>query len=1005
MPAIDSRAKITCNLGEVIQGGISDTYLQNSGLIFTRGQLTLVGIQTPVIGSAVTISYEMVDGTSNSIPRDLVVLSAFADPFRSTTEVSIGCKLTYLDGVMPVPSLENGEAAYVTPRQMECLNGEPPSAFVPPIFANDLFKHCCDKLGLAITDAGLSGTYMMDKYDLSGGYVQAMNNLLLSESKIGYMAAENYLEVADLSAEPYGGAMLGLQNIIDVSGINSGEQPASIVIVPYIDKKLKQYQPEDAAWDEVVTIGDQQSVQLKYTSGSVVVTHAPTTKTVTEYGEPISLTDQCQLKDGGFGDLSDTVVKTTTTRTTVLGQASSGYATALLEAGASVDLTLVGETEEITTYEFDDKDRPSVTTTEIYEPVFVYAGRLSLPWTFDDGSYVSLGNEKVLVERTVEQIEYAGEPMVPEGLSPGQDVSEPVVYQRTSRYTMQAWGKTQGGSQGPAEATTLEAFADGSEVLSFIQDSLGLVLTDSEVVSNKAFDPKGQRRPGESDRAVKEGTIDNGGRTTKYVELQFQGQGTGTRVVQYSPPHLTESYFSNTGIVVQVDSYTASATFGRVQHKLAVGNRLGMNITATPAALQLSPWARIELNAAGYVATYAVNGMNWSFSRDGIVASVDALYIGGNGIGDAGRRAVPRTANPPWFYLPEGYDPANLPLASEGQLIRPFNERVNVGLGISLGCHMQKQKSQAVVPRTVELGVALGLDGSNGQVKSLVEVGVAVGIEATGTLAYRNQAEIGVALGLDYEADIATAQIVEAGIKVGVNLGPDPDAPWLLMNFDSDFSDQSPNNHVFDDVQSAPYPVVQPSGTPPSRFGAGCMFRPRSRGSKVLTLDTSFEFKTTWTIEFWLYLNENSIQYQDMNGLLSFKGVDCGWDIGFENQSAGENPWLYVYEPPYPVHAAPGGTKIPLNQWVHVAIVGTDSGKTSFPGYVSIYQDGIRLVQSQMQGDFDNPFDQVCIGNTFYRSSDGVGYDYTEHFMDELRITPGKAIYTGASFNPPTGPF
>ena len=76
MPAIDSRAKITCNLGEVISGGIGDNYLQNSGLVFTKGQLTLAGVSTPQIGSEVTISYEMADGATGSIPRNLRVLSA-----------------------------------------------------------------------------------------------------------------------------------------------------------------------------------------------------------------------------------------------------------------------------------------------------------------------------------------------------------------------------------------------------------------------------------------------------------------------------------------------------------------------------------------------------------------------------------------------------------------------------------------------------------------------------------------------------------------------------------------------------------------------------------------------------------------------------------------------------------------------------------------------------------------------------------------------------------------
>ena len=183
---------------------------------------------------------------------------------------------------------------------------------------------------------------------------------------------------------------------------------------------------------------------------------------------------------------------------------------------------------EVTSHEFDDKDRPLRTITEIYEPFFVYAGRMSLEWVFDD-SHVIFGNESLLVERTVEEFTYAGELSIPEGFKPGQDVSEPVVYQRTSRYTYQAWGKTQGGSQGPAESTTLEAFTSASEVISFVFGSLGLVLTDSEVTANKVFGPKGQQRPGEVDRAVEQGTLDGQGREIKYVEIQFSNDGDQSR--------------------------------------------------------------------------------------------------------------------------------------------------------------------------------------------------------------------------------------------------------------------------------------------------------------------------------------------------------------------------------------------------------------------------------------------------------------------------------------------
>ena len=38
---------------------------------------------------------------------------------------------------------------------------------------------------------------------------------------------------------------------------------------------------------------------------------------------------------------------------------------------------------------------------------------------------------------------------IPEGFKPGQDIPEPVVYQRVHRFTYQAWGKTQGGLTGP----------------------------------------------------------------------------------------------------------------------------------------------------------------------------------------------------------------------------------------------------------------------------------------------------------------------------------------------------------------------------------------------------------------------------------------------------------------------------------------------------------------------------------------------------------------------------
>ena len=38
----------------------------------------------------------------------------------------------------------------------------------------------------------------------------------------------------------------------------------------------------------------------------------------------------------------------------------------------------------------------------------------------------------------------------------------------------------------------------------------------------------------------------------------------------------------------------------------------------------------------------------------------------------------------PWYYLPSGYDPDNLPEKDDGQVIKPFNEISNVQGGVAL---------------------------------------------------------------------------------------------------------------------------------------------------------------------------------------------------------------------------------------------------------------------------------------------------------------------------------
>ena len=1043
MEALDARALVTCDLGEVIRGGISDSYLQNSGLVFTKGSITLVGTVTPAIGTICTVRYEGPDGVVTSIPRQLYVISAFADPLAETTEVSLGCLLTYLDGIVPVPSLTN-EANYITPAQLYCANGLATSLYPPPLRAEQLLQHCAQKLGVTVLPS-LTNDYAIDKYDLSPGYVATIGKLLLSESKCGYISEGREIKVIDLNEYVIGGDTIDSSKIISIAGVNSGELPASIVLVPYIDKKLKDYDPADAQWDENIVVGSPQSIQLVWNAGTQSVSHTPVSRTVSRYGEPVELTAGCQLPNRGYGDLSNTVVERTSSNSTCLGHSSGGYATALFENGFDPGVTRQGDVEQSVNTLFDDKDRPYLVSTATYEPMFVYAGRMSLPWVVDDEALV-LGNEKVLVELTTEEREYADVSENTATLKPGEEVPEGFVFERVKRQTYQAFGKTQGGSQAPAESTTIGAFKSIGAVRQFIANSLGLVLTNSEVVSNKAFNPKGDTRPSASDRAAEYGTIDNVGRVTKYAEVQFADYGDNIRVTQYAPPHLAESYFEGNGDKVIVDTKGISMRFGRTQHRIAVGNRLGANIQVTAADAPIAPFEPVYVSINNYQGQYAANGLNYAFDSNGLICSFDAIYIGANGVaGSRKRSSTKASSGNPWFYLPNNYDPLSLPLVSEGQLIPPFNELVNTVGGIKVGIKVDGQRSEVLPIQTVSAGVKIGVDGTNATITEIIHTGISIGANAISKIGNANEVSLGVKIGATVESGTNTNNVIKVGVKIGQMIGPAEDEALLLVKFDdinNPWIDSSPNALNLSPLKTPPdFQEPIPDFLSP-RFGPGCaLLQPSNPDDPfdsswqggLLHTGTGFDLgDDAWTVEFWVHIIPQQNQRDQFCTFLSVIGSSAlnqfGWSgYRFGTQGLGtatekgagvvlklstfyEKSGIGKYQDIYD-GAAP---VIPEDEWVHIAFV-RKMGEpgTAYPNDVDqvfLYQNGIRVctgIPNYGAKDSGSAFkgEYLSVGCAV----DGTGaYDFQQPewaLIDEIRIVKGKAIYTEPSFTPPTGAF
>ncbi len=254
---VDIRANVTCSLGVIISGSVGDDYLQGSGLIKTQGSCEISGLIAPQVGEKVIFSYNK-EGLTRNIPRVLRVLSYFADPFRRVTTVELGCKLTYLSDLRePIDWTAFSEGADINSDASSLgFTKEDENIIVVPISANSVMLRCLSSLGLAASSYPLTNQFSVSKFDLSGGYVQVLSDLLVSESYFGYLDTNETLQVRSIVDSNESGPVLTAQDLIDVSPIGVGQLPGDAVTVSYSSLKLKR--PEIRA----ASAGNQENEDL-----------------------------------------------------------------------------------------------------------------------------------------------------------------------------------------------------------------------------------------------------------------------------------------------------------------------------------------------------------------------------------------------------------------------------------------------------------------------------------------------------------------------------------------------------------------------------------------------------------------------------------------------------------------------------------------------------------------------------------------------------------------------
>ena len=687
---VDIRAKIYCDLGEVISGGFSDDHVQGTGLIRTRGEVIINGLVKPSHGQLIQLGWKK--GTTFSrIPRALRVLSYFADPFRRTTTVQLGCKLTLFENKKP--AAEKDRYFYSKEddnnKDVDC---EVYDVGLLPISAASIAARCLRELGITGT-TGLTNYYAADKFDLTSGYVSTLNDLLFAESRVGYLRADETLHVVDLRDDPATVKVLAPEDVIDIGAISGGESPVDAVGIRYSYTRYQKPETESTTedrWELAETFGPVTPVVVDYTLAGNVISQStyiynPYQKVETTY------------------DRFDRPIKQVTTNRSHTAKVNPTYIGQLLDAQAeyarngtpSSNLRpIVGPVYQVQELYYDyeraaedleqvpgetafeclsksqqaktfdpEKDSQYIRTRQYsYISNMEVAGRINVvQYNFVDPATGALDvvHPSSIANRLVEYVETNVETIEVEELAGKAEATgtginilkNKTIYNRQTTVTRRARVYDQSDQQYFAYRSVFLDTAE--ELVSEISRAGELYSSSTEVQQTSTKEYLINRRPAADE--VADARNRKGLRTAEDVtEIEFiTGSETSNNSRIYDLPLAPDDRIQYTGggipgswSVTKSDVKQKAIAFARAQNRLNLGHRYGFSLQLAADTIPPYPLDGLGVNASGALALFLVNGTSWAFDSNGIVCNTDAVYWAGLGSTDPGYQI--------WFQVQPG---------------------------------------------------------------------------------------------------------------------------------------------------------------------------------------------------------------------------------------------------------------------------------------------------------------------------------------------------------------
>lgn len=714
--AIDLRAASSCNIGELIEASISDSYIQESGLIFTTGSCQILAELPPRMGTIVTFEYTK-DGISYQIPRKLRVLSSFKNQFTGVVDVSLGCKLTYLQDL--------SEKFFWTTKD-DFLNQGPEfnqdELIFAPIYASSVAQQCLDKLGITASGLNLTNKFSIPIFDFSSGYVSILSDLLVSEGYCGYLDYNENLVAFKTDQSSLTAPVFDDSSLIELQSVNSGELAGEKVVVNYSTLRLKtpEQDPNDvsafASWEEEEVIGAETEVELSGTyrdtgilnqdgeEWTEIFKYKPRQVTRTYYDDwsrmVARVTESFSILPAGAGSI-------------VAEKINKGSPASLYNKGFSrvtidipeykINPTAIGTTPP------EDYDKVVSEQTIELEPEIITFATLGLNSSqsiqaysetlrYPSWSVVVFAGIKVSVTyfsfevvsittRTFEQGERTAIVRTnPTSSSGSSDVFlGKVPLTKTLTFYEKALAYTTSGQRRLSKKLE-EAAVNNTSIDSILAESRHLVedgfesriITGREAIMQSKPDSDIYQDPLYAERSENQSDL----------EFFFSDLGSSElkNLVEFDLPYAPDDVFvlvsPTRAVSIASDAPTKALNYGRVQNRIRFGSRFGLNVQVSPETVPSRPFSDIAIQIDGTAAAFKTNACSWTIDSSGVVAGFDAIFWAG--IGGTGTI---------WFPVPPGVTtlPA-LPEIIDGtisieNLINPWNESA------AISCRIRTQAS------------------------------------------------------------------------------------------------------------------------------------------------------------------------------------------------------------------------------------------------------------------------------------------------------------------------